>query len=159
MTKLRFASTAPEFILRNQDSKNVNLNQFRGHWVVLYFYPKDETPGCTQEGQEFSVRKKEFEKLKAIILGVSKDTPDSHCHFIKNKNLDITLLSDEDHKVMEKYEVWGTKKFMGREFLGIHRTTFLIDQNGLIAQIWENVKVNGHVNEVLLRLKELSKEK
>ncbi|MBS3123489.1 thioredoxin-dependent thiol peroxidase [Candidatus Woesearchaeota archaeon] len=159
MTKLKFASTAPEFILPNQESKNINLNQFRGRWVVLYFYPKDNTPGCTQEAQEFSQRKKEFEKLNATILAVSKDDPETHCLFIKNKQLDITLLSDADHKVMDKYGVWGAKKFMGREFLGIHRTTFLIDQNGLIAHIWENVKVNGHVEDVLLRLKELSKEK
>jgi thioredoxin-dependent peroxiredoxin len=151
---LKFTQPAPDFILPNQDGENVNLRQFRGKWVVLYFYPRDDTPGCTQEGKDFTDKLEEFSQLNAKVLGVSGDSIKSHCSFIAKHDLKIPLLSDENHKTMEQYGVWGKKKFMGREFDGIIRTTVLIDPNGLIAQIWENVRVAGHVDNVLKKLKE-----
>ncbi|MFH1275958.1 MAG: thioredoxin-dependent thiol peroxidase [Candidatus Woesearchaeota archaeon] len=157
MSKLKFTDKAPDFILPNQDKENVNLRQFRGKWVVLYFYPRDNTPGCSLEAHDFTVNLPTFKKLNAVILGVSKDDPSSHCSFIKSKELKIILLSDEDHKVQESYGVWQPKTFMGREFLGTIRMTFLIDPNGRIAHIWDNVRVSGHVGEVLSKLKELEK--
>lgn len=154
MVALKFTQPALDFILLNQDGENVNLRQFRGKWIVLYFYPRDNTPGCTQEAQDFTARIEQFQKLNTIILGVSKDSPKSHCSFLKNQHLSITLLSDEKGEVLEKYGVWQKKGFMGREFMGIARTTFLIDPQGLIAHIWENVKVNGHAEAVLQKIKE-----
>ena len=156
MAKLKFTDSAPDFILPNQDKENVNLRQFRGKWVVLYFYPRDNTPGCTVEAQDFSTNISTFKKLNAVVLGVSKDSAESHCSFIKSKELKVMLLSDQDHEMQEAYGVWQPKKFMGREFLGTARTTFLIDPKGRIAHIWEDVKVNGHVNEVLKKLQELN---
>lgn len=155
MAKLKFTDPAPDFILPNQDKENVNLRQFRGKWVILYFYPRDNTPGCSVEAQDFTIHLPDFKKLNAIILGVSKDSVESHCSFIKSKELKIILLSDQNHEIQEAYGVWQPKKFMGREFLGTARTTFLIDPKGRIAHIWEDVKVNGHVDEVLQILKGL----
>lgn len=154
MTKLKFTQPAPDFILKNQDGQNVNLRQFRNQWVVLYFYPRDDTPGCTQEAKDFTELTAGFKKAHAVIVGVSKDDTDSHCSFVKKYSLGITLLSDPDHSVQEAYGVWQKKKFMGREFMGTVRMTFLIDPQGRIAHIWDNVKVNGHVAEVLNKLKE-----
>jgi thioredoxin-dependent peroxiredoxin len=156
MVQLKFTQTAPDFILPNQNGENVNLRQFRGKWVVLYSYPRDNTPGCTTEAKEFTQFKEEFNKLNAVILGVSKDDNSSHCSFIKKHNLEITLLSDVDHKMQKDYGIWRPKKFLGREFLGTVRMTFLIDPNGKIAKIWDKVRVSGHVKEVLEKLKELN---
>jgi len=155
MTALKFTQQAPDFILKNQDGENINLRQFRGKWVILYFYPKDDTPGCTTEAIGFTNALPELKKLQAIVLGISKDPPSSHCSFIKKQKLKVMLLSDEKHVVQEQYGVWAPKKFMGREFLGTVRTTFLIDQNGKIAHLWNDVKVNGHVDEVTKKLREL----
>lgn len=145
---------APAFSLKDNTEKIHKLSDYKGKWVVLYFYPKDNTPGCTLEAMDFSALKDKFKKKKAVILGVSKDSCESHQKFIDKKRLTITLLSDPDHKVQEKYGVWRPKKFMGREFLGTVRSTFLIDPNGKIQKIWDNVRTKGHAQAVLDALSE-----
>jgi len=147
---------APDFVAINQDETKVKLSDYKGQWVVLFFYPKDNTSGCTLEAQDFTRQLKAFEKLNAQVMGVSPDSPKSHCKFIESKKLKVTLISDGDHKVLEKYGVWQLKKNYGREYHGVVRTTFLIDPQGKIAHIWEKVKVKGHVDDVMDRLKELS---
>lgn len=154
---LNIGDRAPDFALANQDGNNVGLKDFAGKWVVLYFYPKDNTPGCTIEGIEFSSTIGEFRKAGAEIIGVSPDSVKSHCNFIEKQKLKITLLSDESREMLKKYGVWGKKKFMGREYEGVLRTTFLIDPKGKIAHIWENVSVKGHAKEVLEKVKRLKK--
>ncbi|MFH1836184.1 MAG: thioredoxin-dependent thiol peroxidase [Methanobacteriota archaeon] len=139
---------ALDFCLKDAEGKNVCLKDYRGRWVVLYFYPKDLTPGCTLEALDFSVLKKDFEKKNAVILGVSKDSCESHQKFIDKKKLTIRLLSDPDSEVQKSYGVWRLKKFMGKEFTGTVRTTVLIDPTGKIMKVWGNVKVKGHANEV-----------
>ena len=154
---LQIGDKAPEFCLPNQDSEEVCLRDLQGSWVVLYFYPKDNTPGCTTEAIDFTALKSEFEKEGATILGVSPDSVKKHQNFITKKELQITLLSDEDKEVAQKYGVWQLKKLYGREYMGIVRSTFLIDPDGNIAEIWTKVKVKGHAQEVLEKLKELKK--
>ena len=146
---------APKLRLTDQDNKTVSLEDYRGKWVVLYFYPKDDTPGCTIEAIEFTKDLKEFEKLNAVVLGVSPDSVKSHCNFIAKHKLKVRLLSDPDKKVVKKYKVWKLKKLYGREYYGINRSTFLIDPKGNIATSWSNVKVKGHVDEVKEKIKEL----
>lgn len=148
---------APDFCLKNADEKDVCLNDFAGKWVVLYFYPKDNTPGCTTEAIEFTAKKAEFEKRNAVILGVSADSVKSHCNFRDKHNLGIELLSDPEKEVIRKYGVWQLKKQYGREYYGIVRSTFLIDPDGKIAAKWEKVKVKGHVEKVLEQLDQLQK--
>jgi peroxiredoxin Q/BCP len=155
MNKLNEGDIAPDFCLKNQDEENICLKDFNGRNVVLYFYPKDNTPGCSLEAMTFTKYKSEFEKYNTTIIGVSKDSCDSHKKFIKNKNLNITLISDIDKEIQEKYGVWRLKKFMGKEFMGTVRTTFLIDENGKIIKMWDKVKVKGHVEEVLEKVREL----
>jgi len=152
---LEIGNKAPDFCLPNQDSEEVCLRDLQGSWVVLYFYPKDNTPGCTTEALDFTALKSEFEKLGATILGISPDSIKRHCNFIEKKNLKITLLSDEEKEVAQKYGVWQLKKMYGKEYMGIVRSTFLINQDGEIAYIWSKVKVKGHAQEVLEKLKEL----
>ena len=154
-TKLKIGDNAPNFCLLNQDEKEICLEDYKGKNVVLYFYPKDNTPGCSMEAMMFTKYKPEFEKYNTTILGVSKDSCSSHRKFIENKNLNLTLISDENKEIHEKYGVWRLKKFMGKEFLGTIRTTFLIDDIGKIKNIWNNVKVKGHVEEVLENVKNL----
>jgi peroxiredoxin Q/BCP len=149
-------SKAPEFCLPNQSEEEVCLSQYRGKWVVLYFYPRDNTSGCTREAQDFSSYVRDFEKLGAVILGVSPDSVKSHQNFIVKKDLRITLLSDQSHEVMEAYGVWQLKRMYGKEHMGVVRSTFLIDPEGKIAAVWRKVKVRVHVEEVLSRLKELN---
>ena len=153
--KLSEGDIAPDFCLKNQDEKDVCLKEYKGKNVILYFYPKDNTPGCSIEAMMFTKYKPEFEKLNTTILGISKDSCQSHRKFIENKNLNLTLISDEDKKIHEKYGVWRLKKFMGKEFLGTIRTTFLIDSEGKIRKIWDKVKVKGHVEDVLQNVKKL----
>lgn len=152
-TKLDVGEEAPDFCVKNQDGEGLCLHDFRGRNVVLYFYPKDNTPGCSLEAMQFTKYKQEFEEYNTTILGVSKDSCESHRRFIKNKDLNITLLSDENREVNNMYGVWRPKKFMGREILGTVRTTFLIDKNGVIQHVWDNVKVKGHAEDVLDKVK------
>ncbi len=152
---LEVGDKAPDFCLPNQDENEVCLRDLKGKWVVLYFYPKDNTPGCTTEACDFTANLPAFEDLDAVILGVSPDSPKKHRNFIEKKALGITLLSDEDKKVLEEYGVWQLKKMCGREYMGVVRTTYIIDPDGKIAEVWKNVKVKGHVDKVRERLAEL----
>ncbi|MDR3666041.1 MAG: thioredoxin-dependent thiol peroxidase, partial [Ignavibacteriaceae bacterium] len=134
--------------LKNQDGKVISLSDFKGKKVVLYFYPKDDTPGCTKEACSFRDEFPKFGNLNAVILGVSTDSPESHQKFIAKYNLPFDLLSDENKEVVEKYEVWKEKNNYGRKYMGTERTTYLIDENGLIKKIFNNVKVDGHSAEI-----------
>ncbi|MEZ5336188.1 MAG: thioredoxin-dependent thiol peroxidase [Methanolobus sp.] len=146
---------APDFCLPDQNENNVCLKDFEGKWTVLYFYPKDNTSGCTKEAQDFTALKGDFESENAVILGTSKDSVKSHVRFIEKKELGITLLSDEDTSVHQKYDVWRTKKNYGKEYLGTVRSTFLIDPDGNIAKIWDNVRTKEHAEKVLETLRSL----
>jgi peroxiredoxin Q/BCP len=139
---------APAFELPGSNGKNVSLNHYRGRQVVLYFYPKDDTEGCTIEACEFGEQAPKFAKKDAVILGVSPDGLESHDKFIKKFDLPFVLLSDEQHKVAERYGVWGEKQMFGNTFMGIHRSTFLIGPDGKIRKIWHKVKAGGHAAEV-----------
>ncbi len=152
---LEVGQKAPEFCLPNQDSEEICLRDFNGAWVVVYFYPKDSTPGCTTEALDFTALKSEFEKEGATIFGVSPDSIKRHCNFIAKKELTITLLSDEEKTAANAYKVWQLKKLYGKEYMGIVRSTFLIDPDGNLAYIWNKVKVKNHAQEVLEKLKEL----
>ena len=142
---------APYFTLEGPDGV-INLTDFKGVKVVLYFYPKDMTPGCTIQANDFTALAPEFEKAGAVIVGISKDNVQMHEKFKAKEDLDIYLLSDEDHSVQEEYGVWQKKKFMGREYMGTVRTTFVIDERGYVRKVWENVKAKGHAKEVLKSL-------
>lgn len=144
---------APVFTLKNQDGKSVSLKDFNGKKVVLYFYPKDDTSGCTKEACSFRDGLPEFNNLNAVILGVSPDSVESHKKFAEKYNLPFTLLSDEPREVIEKYEVWKEKNNYGKKYMGVERTTFLIDENGIISKIFPKVKVDGHDQELLEALK------
>jgi len=146
---------APEFCLPNQDNEEVCLRDLAGSWVVLYFYPKDNTPGCTTEALDFTAHLGEFEALGATVLGVSPDSVKKHQNFIAKKELKVTLLADEEKEVCQAYGVWQLKKNYGREYMGVVRSTFLIDPDGIIRAKWEKVRVKGHVEAVLEKLKEL----
>ena len=152
---LEVGDKAPEFCLPNQDENEICLRDLKGKWIVLYFYPKDNTPGCTTEACDFTENLPDFEGLDAVVLGVSPDSPKKHRNFIEKKNLGITLLSDENKEVLESYGVWQLKKMCGKEYMGVVRSTFLIDPDGIIAEIWRNVRVKGHVEKVKKRLAEL----
>jgi peroxiredoxin Q/BCP len=152
---LNIKDKAPLFTLINQDDKEISLKDYFGKWIVLYFYPKDNTPGCTIEACSFTDNLKDFKKLDAIVIGISADSPQSHRNFIKNRNLKITLLSDPSHNTLKKYEAFGEKNFLGKISIGILRSTFLIDPEGNIAYIWRNVKAEGHAKEVKAKLEEL----
>ncbi|VAV96387.1 Thiol peroxidase, Bcp-type [hydrothermal vent metagenome] len=146
---------APDFSLPNENGDIVSLSDFKGKKLVLYFYPKDSTPGCTTEARDFTAKKTEFEAAGAVILGASKDSMKRHQNFIAKQDLKINLISDEDGMLCEAYGVWILKKLYGREYMGIERATFLIDQNGVIRKIWHKVKVKGHADAVLEAVKEL----
>jgi len=152
---IEIADKAKDFCLPNQDEVDICLRDFKGKWVVLYFYPKDNTPGCTTEACDFTQNLPAFEELDAVILGISPDSPKKHRNFIEKKALKITLLSDEDKKVLQEYGVWQLKKMCGREYMGVVRTTYLIDPNGKVAYRWDKVKVKGHVQAVKEKLEEL----
>ena len=145
---------APDFSLLDQDGKKVSLKNFKGKNVVLYFYPKDNTSGCTKEACNFRDEFPKFKKSDSVILGVSPDSVSSHKKFADKYKLPFTLLSDEDKKVLEKYEVWKEKSMYGRKYMGVERTTFIIDENGKIKKIFNKVKVDGHNKEVMEALKD-----
>lgn len=154
---IKIGDKAFDFQLPDQNDNVRSLDEFKGKWVVLYFYPKDNTSGCTREAIDFTNAREEFEKLNAVIIGVSPDSTKSHRKFQSKHNLNITLLSDPEHKIIEKYGAWVLKKMYGREYYGVQRSTFLIDPDGKIAYMWKKVKVKGHVEAVLNKLKELAK--
>ncbi|MBP1702605.1 MAG: bcp [Chloroflexi bacterium] len=147
---------APDFILPDDTGTLRKLSDYRGSPVVLYFYPKDDTPGCTTEACNFRDDYSAYQQAGAVILGVSPDNSKSHTKFKSKFSLPFTLLADEDHQVCLLYGVWGPKKLMGREYEGVYRTTFLIDVKGQIARIFENVKPDMHSAEILSALPELS---
>jgi len=147
---------APAFTLPDQDDRKTKLSDFQGQWVVLYFYPKDNTPGCTTEACEFTDGLKAFEKLNANVLGVSPDSTASHRKFIEKQGLKVTLLSDPERKVLEKYGAYGTKKMYGKEVKGVIRSTYLIDPKGKVAHVWTKVKAAGHAAKVREKLAELA---
>ncbi|MCL2862937.1 MAG: thioredoxin-dependent thiol peroxidase [Methanimicrococcus sp.] len=151
---LKEGDIAPDFCLPDSRSEKICLKDFKSGWVVLYFYPKDGTAGCKQEAVDFSAAKEEFEENGAVVLGVSKDTVVSHQKFIEKNGLTVTLLADTDLTVVKAFDVWKLKKFMGKESMGTVRTTFLIGAGGEIEKVWNNVRVKGHVDEVLRELKE-----
>jgi peroxiredoxin Q/BCP len=145
--------SAPDFELADENGKLHKLSGYKGQPVLLYFYPKDDTSGCTTEACEFRDDYKEYDKSGVVILGVSPDSPKSHKKFKEKYNLPFTLLADEDHHVCEIYGVWGKKSMYGREYYGVLRTSFLIDAEGNLVEIFENVKPKGHSNQVLSALK------
>ena len=146
---------APDFTLSDQGGRPVRLADLAGSWVVLYFYPKDDTPGCTTEACEFTDAIAEFERLDAVVLGCSPDSPASHARFAARHGLRLRLLSDPDHEVMERYGAWGEKTMYGRTSMGVVRSTVLIDPRGTVAHHWPNVKAAGHAAAVRARLAEL----
>lgn len=152
---LETGTSAPEFCLSNQDDVEICLRDLRGKWIVLYFYPKDSTPGCTTEACEFSAAMDEYDDMGAIILGVSADSTKSHRNFIEKKELGITLLSDPTTQMMQHYGVWALKKNYGKEYMGIVRSTYIIDPKGIIRASWTNVKVKDHVAKVKEELAKL----
>lgn len=143
---------APAFRLQDQDGKPVSLAQFAGRWVVLYFYPRDDTPGCTTEACEFSADAPRFGELDAAVLGCSPDSPESHRAFIAKHDLRVTLLSDPERTVMQQYGAWGEKKLYGKTTVGVIRSTVLIDDTGVVAHHWRSVRTAGHAGKVRERL-------
>ena len=144
---------APNFAARDRNGNTVSLENFVDRWLILYFYPKDNTPGCTNEAKDFTNYQPEFSELGAKIVGVSPDSETSHGKFIDKHDLTIQLLSDPEHQVIETYGAWRLKKFMGKEYMGVVRSTFLITPDGKIARVWDKVRVKGHVEKVLQELK------
>jgi len=155
MAVLQAGEKAPDFCLQDQDGNEVCLKAFRGKWVVLYFYPRDNTPGCTLEAIQFTAKHEAFKQMNTVILGISPDSMKSHCNFIEKHDLTLQLLSDESHRVLEAYGAWGEKKMAGKSFLGVIRTTCLINPDGKVQQLWQKVKVKGHAEAVLARLNEI----
>ncbi len=154
---LQIGQPAPDFSAQDQNSNTVSLDDFCDRWLVLYFYPKDDTPGCTVEAIDFTALKEQFTELGAAIIGVSPDSTESHGKFIAKHNLGLQLLSDPERKVTEAYNVWRLKKFMGKEYMGVVRSTFLIAPDGKLAHIWNNARAKGHAEKVLQKLEELAK--
>jgi peroxiredoxin Q/BCP len=150
---IQAGSPAPEFSLPDENEQVHHLNDYRGQTVLLYFYPKDDTPGCTTEACNFRDDYSAYVEAGVVILGVSPDSPKKHTKFKAKYELPFTLLADTDHQVCERYGVWGQKKFMGREYEGVHRTTFLIGPDGAIQKVFENVKPANHSAEILSVLK------
>lgn len=153
MTKIpQISETAPDFSAPDQHGNVVSLKDKRDRWLVLYFYAKDNTPGCTTEAKDFTEYAAQFKELGADIIGVSPDSEQSHCKFIAKHDLSIQLLSDQELKVIEAYGAWRLKKFMGKEYMGVVRSTFLISPDGKIAQIWDKVRVKADAEKVLQEL-------
>ena len=155
--ELNPGAIAPAFELPDSQGNLIPLSAMKGKWVILYFYPKDNTSGCTTEAVDFTSSIAELRKLNTEVIGISPDSCKSHQKFIQNHGLMVTLLSDVEKKVLNKYGVWQLKKMYGNEYYGVARTTFLIDPDGKIRYVWNNVKVNGHSDEVKTKLIELQK--
>ena len=154
---LKINSKAPNFNLISTNGNSYSLKDSIGNYVVLYFYPKDDTPGCTIETNDFNKLLSKFKKLNCEVYGVSKDNMKSHNKFKEKYKIKFDLLADDEIKIVKSYKVWAKKKFMGREFMGVVRSTFLIDPKGKIVKIWNNVKVKDHAQEVLDSLKHIQK--
>ena len=148
---------APSFNLPSTTTKKYSLKDSKGKYLVLYFYPKDDTPGCTIETNEFNKLLSKFKKLDCEVYGISKDNLKSHQKFKGKYKIKFDLLADEELKVVKQYKVWQKKKFMGREFMGVVRTTYLLDKKGKILKVWSNVKAKDHAQEVLETLKSIIK--
>ena len=146
---------APEFSLEDQNGKTVTLKSLRGKPVVLYFYPKDDTPGCTTEACNFRDARTDYEKAGAVVLGVSPDDAKSHKKFVDKHGLDFTLLADPEKAAIQAYDVWKEKNMYGKKSMGVERTTFVIDAKGVIRKVFAKVKVDGHSDKVLAALAEL----
>jgi peroxiredoxin Q/BCP len=168
---LKIGQKAPKFCIPNQDEIEICLRDLKGKWIILYFYPRDNTPGCSTQACDFTQQEQLFDNLDAVILGVSADSAIKHRNFIEKKNLGITLLSDEDKIVCKEYEVWQLKQMAGNKYMGIVRSTFIINPEGKISAIWGKVrvrikkKIQGefiellHVDEVREKLKQLQEDK
>ena len=148
---------APDFCLPDQNGDTFCLEKFRGKWVVLYFYPKDNSKSCTLEAVNFTDNLKNLEEMGAMVIGVSPDSVKSHQNFARKHDLKFTLLSDHEHEVLEKYGCWQLKKMYGREYMGVERSTFIINPEGYIENEWRKVRVKGHVEDVKQKLAELKK--
>ena len=146
---------APDFTLPRDGGETVKLSQFKGKPVVLFFYPKDDTSGCTKEAVEFSAKLEAFHRAGAEVVGISPDSVKSHDKFRDKHSLTVTLLSDEDKQVLEAYGVWAEKSMYGKKYMGVERSTFIVGKKGKIARSWRKVKVPGHVDEVLAAVQEL----
>ncbi len=155
MSTLALGKKAPAFSLPDENGAKVKLSDLAGQWVVLYFYPKDDTPGCTVEACEFTSGLAGFEKLDAVVLGCSADSAESHRKFMAKHKLKVKLLSDPEHAVMEKYGAWGEKNNYGKKTMGVIRSTALIDPEGKVAYHWPTVKAAGHAEQVRAKLAEL----
>ena len=155
MTELKIGDTAPNFCLPDPERGEICLEDQRGNWVILYFYPKDNTSGCTLEALEFTAAEDEFKEKNAIILATSPDSLRSHTKFRDRHALSINLLSDPEKKTLQAYGAWQLKKMYGREYMGVQRSTYIIDPEGKIAHIWPKVRVKGHVEAVMEKLVEL----
>ncbi|MDI7863290.1 thioredoxin-dependent thiol peroxidase [Rhizobiaceae bacterium n13] len=155
MAELRPGDKAPAFELPGNGGQKVSLSTYKGSPVVLFFYPKDDTSGCTIENRDFTALADEFKKAGIVVIGMSPDSPNSHDKFTRKHGLDVVLASDEEKTTLEAYGVWKEKSMYGRKYMGVERTTFLIDANGVVAKIWDKVKVAGHAEDVLKIAKEL----
>ena len=152
---LTVGSPAPGFSLPDQNGRTVTLGELRGRWVVLYFYPKDDTPGCTTEACEFTAAIEDFAGLDAVVLGCSPDSVSSHAEFAAKHDLAVSLLADPEHEVMKRYEAWGEKVLYGRRLVGVRRSTVLIDPEGRVAHHWRSARAKGHAASVKARLEGL----
>lgn len=146
---LEIGTKAPDFTLKNQSGENITLSEYRGRKVVLYFYPKDSTPGCTKEACSFRDNKSNLEEKNIVVLGISKDSEKSHQRFIEKQNLNFTLLSDEEGKVIEEYGAWGEKSLYGKRYMGIIRMTYVIDEDGVIIKAYDKIKVATAAEDIL----------
>jgi peroxiredoxin Q/BCP len=157
MSNLKIGEKAPEFLIEVSADKNVSLEELKGKYIVLYFYPKDDTPGCTLEAIDFNELLPEFHLLNTVVLGVSRDDLSSHNKFKDKYNLKFNLGSDLEGGTCSKYAVWVEKSMFGKKYMGVNRATFLIDSQGKIAHIWPKVSVEGHAREVLDKIRALSR--
>ena len=155
--ELKVGAEAPKFCLPDKDNNDICLKDFNDKYIVLYFYPRDNTPGCTTEAIGFTGILPELQKSDAVVIGISPDTTESHARFIEKKKLKVTLLSDVDKKVIKEYGKWAKKKFRGKEYMGVVRSTFLINPDGVIVHIWPKVSVKGHPEDVQNILTKLRK--
>jgi len=154
---IKINTKAPTFILDSTSNDSFSLKNSIGKYIILYFYPKDDTPGCTIEANDFNKLLTKFKKLNCEVYGISKDNIKSHNKFREKYKIKFNLLADDELKIIKIYKVWAKKKFMGREYMGVVRSTFLISPKGKIIKIWDNVKVKDHANEVLRTLKDIQK--